>query len=163
MPDRAAFHGYDVFGTIPPPGPEDDADAHTRYGQISGGTSPGIGGETYYGYLGDLYERVCATFAALDRPVDGRRIVLHRGLFEETLDAAETRPVAFAHIDCDWYAPVTYCLASLRDRLAPGARIVLDDYNDYGGCRKAVDTFVGDDPGIVVERMTPSAILRRCG
>ncbi len=162
MPEGAAFHGYDVFGMIPPPGPEDDADAHARYGQIRVGTSPGIGGETYYGYLDDLYDRVCHNFAAYGMPVDGQRVALHRGLFADTLNGADTGPVAFAHIDCDWYEPVRYCLDCLRGRLAPGGHLVLDDYNDFGGCRKAVEAFLADaGPDIVLERAAPSAILRR--
>jgi asparagine synthase (glutamine-hydrolysing) len=158
--DRA-FHGYDVFGMIPAPGAEDDERSWDRYKVIESGRSAGIGGDTYYGYVGDLYERVRASFAAFDLPVDGSRIALHRGLFEETLDLEDRRPVAFAHIDCDWHDPVAYCLAALRRRLALGGVIVLDDYNDYGGCRKAVDAFVASCADIRFLARAPNAVLTR--
>ena len=159
-----AFHGYDVFGMIPPPGPKDDARSHERYDEIRSGRSQGLGGETYYGYLDDLYERVCRTMDEYGYPVDGRRVFLHPGLFEETIDPLELTPIAFAHIDCDWYEPVLHCLLSIRHRLMPGARIVLDDYNDYGGCRSAVDAFLeryGARKTMRLIRRSPSAILER--
>ena len=160
-PPGHAFHGYDVFSMIPPPGPEDDERSHRRYEDIRSGRSKGLGSEVYYGYLDDLYERVCRRFAEFGQPVDGERVVLHKGLFEDTLDPADRRPVAFAHIDCDWYEPVRYCLDALSERLAPGASIVLDDYNDYGGCRKAVDAFLAQTDGIRVHSLTPHAVLER--
>jgi len=161
MKNGAAFHGYDVFGMIPPPGPCDDIHSHLRYQEIREGRSNGIGGETYYGYLGDLYDRVCRSFAEFGMPVDGKRIVLHRGDFGATLNGGAKNPVAFAHIDCDWYDSVRTCLDSIGPRLAPGARIVLDDYNDYGGCRSAVRDFLAARPDCVLETVSPSAVLRR--
>jgi asparagine synthase (glutamine-hydrolysing) len=161
LQNGAAFHGYDVFGMIPPPGPCDDIHSHLRYQEIREGRSHGIGGDTYYGYLGDLYDRVCRSFAEFGMPVDGQRIVLHRGEFGATLGNGEPRPVAFAHIDCDWYDSVKTCLDSIAPRLSPGARVVLDDYNDYGGCRSAVRDFLAAHPECALETTSPSAVLRR--
>ena len=55
-PDRP-MKVYDVFGMIPPPTEHDGADVHGRYAKIAGGEAKGVGGETYYGYRDDLYER----------------------------------------------------------------------------------------------------------
>lgn len=159
--DSRIFHGYDVFGMIPPPSPEDDNKAHARYQEIRSGKSRGINGDLYYGYIGDLYDRVCRSMAEFNRPVDGRRVALHPGPFEETVDFTNPRPVAFAHIDCDWYDPVLYCLAAIRHRLAPGGRVILDDYNDYGGCRKAADAFLAREKSFRIIRKKPSAVLVR--
>ena len=156
-----SFHGYDVFGMIPAPGTEDDVRSHERYEEIRSGRSSGLGGETYYGYMTDLYERVRESFRSFGMPVDGKRIALHRGLFADTLDPAEKRPVAFAHIDFDWHDPVRYCLESIHQRMPVGGRIVLDDYNDYGGCKKAVDAFLCRHREFAVTRRVPSAVLER--
>ena len=56
------------------------------------------------------------------------------------------------------------------DRLYPlwsaGGYFVIDDYNDYGGCRRAVDEFlsnhddarrVSDDGNLVLQRRPPEA------
>jgi asparagine synthase (glutamine-hydrolysing) len=71
--------------------------------------------------------------------------------------------VAFAHIDCDWYAPVEFCLAAVHERLSPGGVIVLDDYNDYGGRRAATDAFVATSRDIGFLSRAPNAVLVRTG
>ncbi|MGW4394119.1 TylF/MycF/NovP-related O-methyltransferase [Amycolatopsis nivea] len=144
-PERQ-FHGFDVFARIPEPtSAKDDARSKERYEVIAAGESPGIGGDLYYGYRTDLYEQVRANFARYGLPVDEQRIFLHRGLFEETWPGYPRGAVAFAHIDCDWYDPVRFCLNAVLPRLSPGATVILDDYHDYGGCRTAVDEFLRED------------------
>jgi asparagine synthase (glutamine-hydrolysing) len=53
-----------------------------------------------------------------------------------------TQPVAFAHIDVDWYEPVMFCLQHIAPNLVVGGRIIFDDYHCWGGCRKAVDEYL---------------------
>jgi len=138
------FHGFDVFAMIPPPvSVNDDQKSRERYEVIRSGRSKGIdGGSDYYGYRENLFEDVKANFNRHGVPVDQNSIWLHRGLFEETWPVTNVGQVAFAHVDCDWYDPVSYCLNVLADRVSPGGVIMLDDYNDYGGARKATDEFV---------------------
>lgn len=154
------FLGYDVFGMIPPPGPRDDERSHRRYRTISEGKSNGLGEDTYYGYLPNLYECVLQAFARFGLTVDGKRIVLHRGLFQETFDSGDVPAVAFVHIDCDWYEPVRFCLSVVCGCLSPGGFIILDDYNDYGGCRTAVDAFLAEHDEFRLVRRGPSAVLQ---
>lgn len=137
------FHGFDVFSTIPPPASaKDDEKSKRRYDLIKSGKSTGIGGDEYYGYKDNLFEEVSASFARHGVPVDGKRVRLHKGLFEETWPTAGITRAALAHIDCDWYDPVAYCLSAVAEILTPGGLIILDDYHDYGGARTAVDEFV---------------------
>lgn len=158
--DRA-FHGYDVFGMIPPPGQEDDDISRQRYEVIRSGQSKGIRGGLYYGYIDDLYELVTANFERYGLPVDGKRICLHKGLYADTLHLNAAQRLALVHIDCDWYEPVALCLARIRDHLSPGALVVIDDYNDYGGCRRATDDFVQEHPEFRLVKTSPHAILSR--
>src|SRR3546814_9291663 len=83
-----------------------------------------LNGDPYYGYRDDLYEHVSTQLARFGTPVDGARINLVKGLFEETLPSLDIERIAFAHIDCDWYDPVRYCLDETSRRLAPGGIIV---------------------------------------
>jgi O-methyltransferase len=137
------FHGFDVFSMIPPPtSPKDDQKSKQRYEDIKSGASAGLGGDVYYGYRPDLYAEVKATFARYGTPVDGARVRLHQGLFEETWPAAAIDRLALAHVDCDWYDPVAFVLGAIADRMSPGGLVIIDDYNDYGGCRTAVDEFI---------------------
>lgn len=155
------FHGYDVFEQIPPPSERDEDDAHSRYLTIARGKSVGIGENTYYGYVPDLHDEVRRNFARYGLRVDGDRISLHRGLFEETL--APTEPVALAHIDCDWHDPVLTCLDRLYPRLSPDGYLVLDDYNDYQGCRTAADAFMAEHNDLQVVSDVSDLVIRRAG
>lgn len=138
-----SFHGFDVFSTIPPPtSDKDDEKSKRRYDVIKSGGSTGIGGDEYYGYKDNLFSEVQASFARHGVPVDAKSVHLHKGLFEETWPSAGVTSVALAHIDCDWYDPVTFCLNAVADILAPGGSIILDDYHDYGGAKTAVDEFL---------------------
>jgi asparagine synthase (glutamine-hydrolysing) len=51
-------------------------------------------------------------------------------------------PVAFAHIDVDWYDPVMYCIKNISPKLILGGSMIFDDYHAWGGCRKAVDEYL---------------------
>ena len=156
-----AFHGYDVFGMIPPPGEEDPREVHERYATIRSGGSAGIGGDRYYGYREDLLGEVQATLARFGVPVDGRRVQLHPGLFADTL--RPEGPLAFAHLDCDWYDPVKLCLTRLYPRLSPGGCIVVDDYYDYGGARRATHEFLAGAADVEVDPISAGRhlVLRR--
>ncbi|MGH9373764.1 MAG: TylF/MycF/NovP-related O-methyltransferase [Vicinamibacterales bacterium] len=67
---------------------------------------------------------------------------LIEGLFPHTLRIDE--PVAFAHIDGDWYESVSCCLARIEPWLVPGGVLVIDDYDAWSGCRRAVDEYFAD-------------------
>lgn len=156
-----AFHGFDVFATIPAPTSEkDDAHSKERYDVIQSGNATGLGGDTYYGYQKDLFGKVCASMASYGVPVDGVMVSLHKGLFEDTWPKADIGPIAFAHIDCDWYDPVKFCLEAIADRISPGGIVLLDDYNYYAGARRATNEFLAARDDFVFEAGT-NPILRK--
>jgi O-methyltransferase len=138
------FHGFDVFGMIPAPTSEkDDEKSYRRYKEIRSGKSKGISQHsTYYGYRDNLYEEVKASLARYGYALNGESIQLHKGLFADSWPSVEIDRVAFAHIDCDWYDPVSYCLNAVSERISYGGIIVIDDYNDYDGAKTAVDEFL---------------------
>lgn len=136
---------YDVFGMIPPPTDQDTDDVHERYKTIAEGKSAGIGGDKYYGYEENLYEIVLSNFRNFGIDLEKQNVALIKGLVQDTMQVNE--PVAFAHIDVDWYAPVMTCLTRIFPNLVIGGSIILDDYHDWGGCRKATDEFLLTVPG----------------
>lgn len=139
---------YDVFGMIPPPSEEDTPDVHARYKDIVGGTSTGIDGDRYYGYELDLYEKVKENFNKFGIELEKNNVSLVKGLIQETL--TNDKPVAFAHIDVDWYEPVSVCLERIFPKLTIGGSIIIDDYHDWGGCKKAVDNYLKNVEGTFV-------------
>ena len=158
---RRRFTGYDVFGMIPPPSERDDERSHKRYAEIAAGLSEGIGGKTYYGYENDLLAQVKQRFREFGLEPEGSSIRLVPGLFEETLTFTPGEALAFVHIDCDWHDPVAYCLETCYGPLQPGGVIVLDDYNDYGGCRVATDRFLAQHPDMRMVDSSSNAVLRK--
>jgi asparagine synthase (glutamine-hydrolysing) len=133
---------YDTFGMIPPPTERDGADVKQRYAVIARGAATGIGGDTYYGYQEDLRSKVKANLERYGVAAPDNAIVLVQGLLEDTLTIEG--PVAFAHIDVDWYSPVKACLERIVPRLSKGGIIIVDDYMDWSGCRSAVDEHFRD-------------------
>lgn len=135
---------YDVFSMIPAPGPQDGEDAHKRYAEIKAGSSAGLGGNTYYGYVDNLIDQVRRNLAEFDIVPARDGVVLVQGLFEDTLHPEG--PVALAHIDCDWYEPVRTCIDRILPKLVPGGILVFDDYSSYSGCTRAVDEMLAANP-----------------
>jgi hypothetical protein len=136
------FFVYDVFGMIPPPSEHDGPEVHERYQVIRSGRSKGIGGNKYYGYEENLLEKVSENFRRYGMPVEANNIYLIKGLFEDTLRIEE--PVALAHIDGDWYHSVWTSLQQIEPFLSPQGVLVIDDYDAWSGCRKAVDEYFRD-------------------
>jgi Methyltransferase domain len=76
-------------------------------------------------------------------------VVLHKGLFAETLPAfldTHDGACALVHIDCDLYASARTVLDALGHRIRPGTIIVFDEYFNYPTWRdhehKAFQEFV---------------------
>lgn len=156
------FIGFDVFAMIPPPtSDKDDIKSKERYKVIAAGDSDGIDGKGYYGYREDLFSDVRMSFAKYGVPLS-EHVALHKGLFEDTWPDAGVKNISLAHIDCDWYDPVKFCLQSCADRLANGGILIIDDYNDYGGCRAAVDEFLMERDDFTMEPGPNPFLKKKC-
>jgi asparagine synthase (glutamine-hydrolysing) len=155
------FHGFDVFGMIPPPvSDKDDERSKERFEIIASGKSEGIKGDEYYGYRKDLYGEVCRSFQRFGMPVDGTSVQLHKGLFSNTLHSFPRESFAVAHVDCDWYDPVKLCLSEVAKRSAVGSTIVVDDFKAWSGCRAATIEFLSTHSEYIFDD-GPNAILKR--
>ena len=123
-PDRQIWL-LDVFAGMPEPGPRDPPEAWRDVGKFQ--SSEAI---------------VRQTFTAAGLPTANLRVVV--GRFEETLGSVPVFPIAFLHLDCDWYESVQLCLRKFYDQVVPGGAVVFDDYGFWSGCRKAVDEFLAE-------------------
>lgn len=154
------FYVFDVFGMIPPPSDRDGGDVHRRYREIKNGRATGLGGGRYYGYEEKLFDQVVENFRRHGIAVEAKNIRLVQGLFQDTLRIDE--PVALAHIDGDWYESVRTCIERIAPHLVPGGVLVIDDYDAWSGCRKAVDEyFVGKRDQYEFVRKSRLHIVRR--
>ena len=152
---------YDAFSMIPPPSDKDGEDVHRRYKKIASGSSNGIRGDVYYGYRQDLLAEVTQSFARFGLPVAESNVQLIKGYFENTMDI--DYPVAVAHLDGDWYESTMTCLQRLVPNLVPGGRLVIDDYDTWSGCTRAVDEFFAGRDDFEFMRKSRLHIVRRGG
>lgn len=155
------FMGFDLFGQIPPPGPQDPPEAHARHAEIAAGRSQGLNGKPYYGYVEDLLGQVTRVLDQNGVTVDGQAVALVPGLFEDTVPGHLPERIALAHVDCDWFDPVLRCLHGVAPRMQPGAAVVLDDYSDWEGCRRAADQFLAENKQFRLIQTRPNAVLLR--
>ncbi len=61
------------------------------------------------------------------------------GRFAETLPKCDASAFAFVHIDCDTYNGYKQVLEWIPSRLSDKAIVVMDDYPECAGAKKAVD------------------------
>lgn len=72
-----------------------------------------------------------------------RELKVIKGLFPESCDEEDLRPISFAHVDVDVYKSTIETLLFLDDCMLEGSFIVLDDYNRKAeGVNKAINEFV---------------------
>lgn len=153
---------YDAFAMPPPPGPSDDARSHSDYEDFVRGRALSQADENYMSHRSDLLAFTRENMRRTGVDPDAENIRFVRGFYEETLTVDE--PVAFAHVDCDWYDSVRLCIERIADWMSLGGIILFDDYSTYEGAAKAVDEWLSLDAGfrvvhddwtLAVERVAP--------
>ncbi|GHE29182.1 TylF/MycF/NovP-related O-methyltransferase [Streptomyces capitiformicae] len=140
------LHLYDVFTMVPAPGDEDDDKSRADYQALVSGVLEREHDRTFQNYQEHIDDLLAFTQENMRRvgiDPEKSRITFVKGLYEDTLFVDE--PVAFAHIDCDWYESVRLCMERIADRVSVGGIILFDDYVIHDGCRKAVHQWLGRD------------------
>ncbi len=69
------------------------------------------------------------------------RVHLVEGKVEDTIPAEAPERIALLRLDTDWYESTKHEMETLYPRLVPGGILILDDYGDWAGSRKAVDEY----------------------
>ena len=128
-PERA-YHLYDSFEGLPPPG-EADGEAAARWSRDKDGAH--------------YYENCTAGEEEARRAMQlsgARNVSLHPGWFSETLAGYPGGPIALLRLDADWYDSTLACLTHLFPKVTPGGLILLDDYLTWEGCARAVHDYL---------------------
>jgi hypothetical protein len=120
---------------------------YLEFGVFTGGTiryiARRIGGREMHGF--DSFEGLPQAWSGfnLGRTAFDRRgrlprvpanVRLHRGWFEDTVPqwlAANSGPLAFAHIDCDIYSSTRTVLSLMAKRIVPGTILLFDEYFNF--------------------------------
>ena len=70
------------------------------------------------------------------------RMTFVKGKVEETLPGTLPEKIALLRLDTDWYESTLAEMNHLFPRLVPGGVLIIDDYADWQGARKAVDEYI---------------------
>lgn len=91
-------------------------------------------------------------------PADRLRFI--KGKVEDTLPGEAPPEIAFLRLDTDWYESTLHELETLFPRLVPGGILIIDDYADWSGARKAVEEYLAKHSiPLFLSRMDNSARL----
>ncbi len=89
--------------------------------------------------------------------------IIHKNWFDQLAPSDIPSTVCFAFLDGDYYQSITDSLKLVWPRLAPGATVVVDDYQNEAlpGAKKAVDQWLHSHPGSARLQVSHSlAIIR---
>jgi O-methyltransferase len=115
---------FDSFEGLPPPGQLDGTLEQEHY---------------FEGLNKGSQAMVLEAFRKVLAPTHNLHVV--KGWFEDTLPRAEVQQISLLHIDADWFESVKLVLDTFYDRVSPGGYLVLDDFDYWEGCKRALDAF----------------------
>jgi hypothetical protein len=97
-------------------------------------------------------DEVTANVLGTGYPKDKVRFI--QGKVEDTIPAEAPQKIALLRLDTDWYASTKHELIHLYPRLQPHGVLIIDDYGDWEGARRAVDEFIAEkDIHILLNRI----------
>ena len=82
---------------------------------------------------------VTANVTATGYPKENLRFI--KGKVEATLPAQSPEKISLLRLDTDWYESTLHELETLFPKLAVGGVLIIDDYGDWSGARKAADEY----------------------
>jgi hypothetical protein len=138
---RRHLHLFDSFEGVPEPDEAFDGKLAVEEARSVGG---GTGGKLTA--LPLSVGTLEANKALLEQAIgyDPQYLHYHKGWFQETLprEAQEVKQIALLRLDGDWYASTKVCLDYLYENVVSGGFVIIDDYGNYEGCKKAVEEFM---------------------
>jgi len=140
------LHLFDTFTRTPDPGDEDVTTSGVRAADII----EELRTAEVFRYLPMAeVERLLQ-----DTGYPAERLHFVPGLVEATIPSAAPDAIALCRLDTDWYASTAHELEHLWPRMTPGGVLVIDDYGDFRGARKAVDEYLAaQDERVLLHRM----------
>ena len=89
-------------------------------------------------------EDVTENMRATGYPME--RVHLVKGSVERTIPQSAPETIALLRLDTDWYSSTKHELEHLYPRLVEGGVLIVDDYGEWAGARKAVDDYFSGQP-----------------
>lgn len=141
------FYLYDTFDGMSPPTELDKTSggeaAVTLLAREAKGGGTWANGIWCYASMEDVRANLMST------GYPESRIRLVKGKVEDTLPSTLPGPLAILRLDTDWYASTKHELTHLFPLLTRNGVMIVDDYGDWQGARKAVDEYFRERDRIV--------------
>lgn len=134
-PDRQ-YYFFDSFEGLPPATSEDGPAAVAYQADVSS-----------IHYRDNCRATIKEFEGAISRvrgPSYNRRII--QGFYDKTFptfDMSRVGPIAVLRLDADWYESTILCLRKFWTSVAEGGVLLIDDYQTWDGCTKAINEFFG--------------------
>lgn len=128
------LHLFDSFAGMPRPSPHDTNVLPYYPGPTSGELSA----------IGMCVGKSRVQVESFMRNLGLYNLHFHEGWFQDTVPTAKIDKIAILRLDGDWYESTRTCLEGLFSKLSPGGYLIIDDYGDFQGCRKATDEFFSE-------------------
>ena len=134
QPDRA-FYLFDTFEGMTPPS-EIDRSASSGFSAMTMlKSAPAKSKLLARAPIDEVRENMAAT------GYPSHLVNLVCGPVERTLPDQAPDKIALLRLDTDWYSSTRHELVHLFPRLSPGGVLIIDDYGDWEGARRAVDEY----------------------
>ena len=134
------LHLFDTFEGMPPPSEKDTR--ATGKGSVSADELLAESDKDSRMWAIAPLDGVKAVMSQTGYPAE--LVHYHPGLVEDTTPDQAPGTIAILRLDTDWYASTKHELTHLYDRLSPGGVLILDDYGDWEGARKATDEWLAE-------------------
>lgn len=128
------LHLFDTFEGMPPPTEKD------RRGDTTAAEMLAAEGRDHRVWAIAGLDDVREAMREVDYPAE--LVHFHQGMVEDTVPSRAPDRIALLRLDTDWYESTRHELEHLYDRLAPGGVLIIDDYGDWEGARRATDEFI---------------------
>lgn len=133
---------YDTFCGMPAPSDCDISIEGINASEIFAKTSASDDLSKWFWCLSPL-EEVVGNVLGTGYPKE--RVHFIQGKVEDTIPANAPDKIALLRLDTDWYASTKHELTYLFPRLQPNGVLIIDDYGDWEGARKAVDEYIANN------------------
>ena len=129
---KRSFYGYDTFEGMPKPSINDGLEMNEWYENFKRNKT-----DWAKASLEDVIESSKFFFSQTDS------FKFIKGKVEKTLNNKDNLPnkISLLRLDTDWYESTKIELETLYPLIVDNGVLIIDDYGDMPGCRKAVDEF----------------------
>ena len=135
---------YDTFGGMTKPGNHDGEKEKTEW-------EKNIVDDQLNNWCYSPLEEVRANMEATGYPKEN--IVFIKGKVEQTIPGTLPDKLALLRLDTDWYESTKHELAHLYPLLEAGGILIIDDYGEWQGARKAADEYFATNGPVLLNRL----------